>query len=937
MSNTVIAGKPSNTVGEKDSTLVLRGRSIKIQWGNKFIDLIKNGKINVDADKILKTANSVEDIKSDGIYLIEGSVWAVIGGTKIELSTKQVTTYISYLVDQDLDSEQKERALTNIGFYYDTFEEAEKAGLSKGIIYVQEDNKLYVVQNGKLNVYSQEHSTEEIKEEDIPLIEEGLYIKDYALWVNDKEIIIADGDSIIFQYKLITDYSGIESIGATSQNGYKLYINNQGESVLEIDNIIWRKHPIPITFKELYEKINDHTLIPKMYYLITDFQNPWEVTWENEPLFYEDYYDEQGRLAGKRNSQQLIVQAKTNNILEKEAFDLLHPDWTIYYDPMFLGPEYLINNSIQHGYRKRINDEGITEYLSCKGIITYLKDDLGNEGNFNFRCLQFKRAEGWRYCMDTNTGGVLGNFLEGNSNKFILESIEIYVQVFIFDPIYNDSGTISKYTLNQIDTNILISSGHNLVITSSCINNHFHLPNVKNAKHTIISSIENNKFININKDITIEKASLNNIFTNIEGNLTITINCNNNTITSFLDNVIIMGQEFNNNTLSNFKYNVNNTSVFSGNTINKCNGLITNSGNFSENNIQNIISDLSILKQFKYNNINILNNVIILGDMYNNTIHEITNSNINDNFYYNKFKCNIDNTTFNNISQDNISIGNISNCEFNEFINNKIYEDINGVKSLNINNCIFNQPINSLNVQDLFDCEFYSIDTLNLDIPVYYTTFHGHIGNITRNLTKYEKEWLQNKSKKTDVYPNIRVVCVPEIIIKGMIIMWHGLEIPKGWAICDGSNGTPDLRNRFIKAINTDGNGNIINSEGKIDPEDVEWDSNYINKFKLAKKHIPDHTHPHYHIVYGDTYTDTLYDDYVTIENTNTVVSGDDISLDSIKTTYEEENVSITIPDQNTSNAIYSDSEFMEDNEKITIEPKSYSMIFIMKIDEDYE
>lgn len=34
----------------------------------------------------------------------------------------------------------------------------------------------------------------------------------------------------------------------------------------------------------------------------------------------------------------------------------------------------------------------------------------------------------------------------------------------------------------------------------------------------------------------------------------------------------------------------------------------------------------------------------------------------------------------------------------------------------------------------------------------------------------------------------------------GGIIMWSGLisTIPNGWALCDGANGTPDLRNRFI-------------------------------------------------------------------------------------------------------------------------------------------
>ncbi len=35
----------------------------------------------------------------------------------------------------------------------------------------------------------------------------------------------------------------------------------------------------------------------------------------------------------------------------------------------------------------------------------------------------------------------------------------------------------------------------------------------------------------------------------------------------------------------------------------------------------------------------------------------------------------------------------------------------------------------------------------------------------------------------------------------GLISMWAGLlsAIPAGWALCDGNNGTPDLRSKFIK------------------------------------------------------------------------------------------------------------------------------------------
>ena len=32
----------------------------------------------------------------------------------------------------------------------------------------------------------------------------------------------------------------------------------------------------------------------------------------------------------------------------------------------------------------------------------------------------------------------------------------------------------------------------------------------------------------------------------------------------------------------------------------------------------------------------------------------------------------------------------------------------------------------------------------------------------------------------------------------GAIIMWSGTAIPAGWALCDGTNGTPNLRDRFI-------------------------------------------------------------------------------------------------------------------------------------------
>ncbi len=43
----------------------------------------------------------------------------------------------------------------------------------------------------------------------------------------------------------------------------------------------------------------------------------------------------------------------------------------------------------------------------------------------------------------------------------------------------------------------------------------------------------------------------------------------------------------------------------------------------------------------------------------------------------------------------------------------------------------------------------------------------------------------------------------------GMIMMWSGTiaTIPSGWVLCNGSNGTPDLRNRFVIGAHSDTTG----------------------------------------------------------------------------------------------------------------------------------
>lgn len=70
-----------------------------------------------------------------------------------------------------------------------------------------------------------------------------------------------------------------------------------------------------------------------------------------------------------------------------------------------------------------------------------------------------------------------------------------------------------------------------------------------------------------------------------------------------------------------------------------------------------------------------------------------------------------------------------------------------------------------------------------------------------------------NTKDATCIYTKIGEL---EMIIGG-IIMWHGLlaDIPDTYALCDGTNGTPDLREKFIRGsangVDPGGGGGNVN------------------------------------------------------------------------------------------------------------------------------
>ena len=75
----------------------------------------------------------------------------------------------------------------------------------------------------------------------------------------------------------------------------------------------------------------------------------------------------------------------------------------------------------------------------------------------------------------------------------------------------------------------------------------------------------------------------------------------------------------------------------------------------------------------------------------------------------------------------------------------------------------------------------------------------------------------------------------PAILPSGFIGLWYGATntIPSGWVLCDGNNGTPDLRDRFV-----------------VGASDSTGDSTYPGLSPnstpggQADAIVPNHTHP---------------------------------------------------------------------------------------------
>ena len=267
----VLFGNSYSSAGSSSSDYLIKTRGkVKIQIGNKFIDLLKDGKINVDSKFIFKEK---EVGSKDGIYIIgdgeDAKVIISIGGSQIDLKGEVGTTYVSFLGIQETTPEQKYIALQNIGFLYKNVSDVQSNGLKTGIVYVESEQKLYIVQDGQLteftidfpNPYPKQFVLSKSDKDKGALVIKGTGIENSLAFdslflyssggntyvdssgevyirLGEEEKILIGESQVVFSNNVISQT--FQSKNATESSGFRLYVD-QGESTLEIDNLIVRK------------------------------------------------------------------------------------------------------------------------------------------------------------------------------------------------------------------------------------------------------------------------------------------------------------------------------------------------------------------------------------------------------------------------------------------------------------------------------------------------------------------------------------------------------------------------------------------------------------------------------------------------------------------------------------------------------------------------
>lgn len=513
-------GRTYSTVGNSDSDFIIKTRGqVKVQWGKKFIDIIKDGKLNVDVS-FIGSVDSYNDIGSkDGLYYVkeDGSIYLVVNGNKINILGDSDGTYVSFASKQDTADEQKGQASKNLGIRYSSKDEATEYGVTNGIVFLEDANRWYIVEDGVFTLYPSELESPYKKQLIISKEDNSIGALVISGQGNGNALIFNAGSDTLSIYKDFDNYSidssspiittvgttstaelgldglslskslfcdSIESSSASDSTGFKLYMLD-GKSILSIDQLMVRESSdiVDITYEELVTLMDSTNLSTATRYRITDFQNEWELTTEEDAIDEDEQaVDENGDplwqdedetipvIAVHKNTHPLIVSAITTSKLSGTGTFDDNREWKVEYDPYY-------NETLSINRYDESGNFIETVELTAKGRITRLTDEKGNSCNYDFKHLKFKITEDgvdkWIYTFRNGeedlslTDTCKNNVLTVNNYEIKSETVTVRDN----GNIVTLQGTLSDNNFGTINSNFNFSGTANKLNVSGTLEN----------------------------------------------------------------------------------------------------------------------------------------------------------------------------------------------------------------------------------------------------------------------------------------------------------------------------------------------------------------------------------------------------------------------------------------------------------------------------------
>lgn len=513
-------GRTYSTVGNSDSDFIIKTRGqVKVQWGKKFIDIIKDGKLNVDVS-FIGSVDSYNDIGSkDGLYYVkeDGSIYLVVNGNKINIIGDVDGTYVSFASKQDTADEQKGQASKNLGIRYSSKDEATEYGVTNGIVFLEDANRWYIVEDGVFTLYPSELESPYKKQLIISKEDNSIGALVISGQGNGNALIFNAGSDTLSIYKDFDNYSinssspiittvgttstaelgldglslskslfcdSIESSSASDSTGFKLYMLD-GKSILSIDQLMVRESSdiVDITYEELVTLMDSTNLSTATRYRITDFQNEWELTTKEDVIDEDEQaVDENGDplwqdkdetipvIAVHKNTHPLIVSAITTSKLSGTGTFDDNREWKVEYDPYY-------NETLSINRYDESGNFIETVELTAKGRITRLTDEKGNSCNYDFKHLKFKITEDgvdkWIYTFRNGeedlslTDTCKNNVLTVNNYEIKSETVTVRDN----GNIVTLQGTLSDNNFGTINSNFNFSGTANKLNVSRTLEN----------------------------------------------------------------------------------------------------------------------------------------------------------------------------------------------------------------------------------------------------------------------------------------------------------------------------------------------------------------------------------------------------------------------------------------------------------------------------------